>query len=368
MKIVAVMGSPHGMKGTTGRLLAPLVDAARAAGATVQTFDLAHLAVLPCRACDCCHLTGRCGQDDDFEAIRAAIEASDGLVLATPNYISSASAQLKALLDRCCGPLHLQAFEGKYGAAVVSSGGPGSAEVEQYLLRFLNTLGLWTVGSVGAEARELADPALAAAPVQAAANLGRRLVDAIKRRETFPSRRPPAAPSSSGCGRWSPCARKSGRSSTSSGNRAAACSGPETHMSSTMEQPLPPEPRRPTTIARIATVVLVLFIGTHVVAYPDGSWPSRRSRSSRSSTGSTSAAACHSDQGADQCLARRLHGLLVPCSPCVVVAGRWPASSGWECEETAWAGWHCWPSGPSWRRCAAWVAGPLTACTSPSSR
>ncbi len=186
MKIVAVLGSPHGMKGNTGRLLAPLVNAARAAGAQVRTFDLADLRVLPCRGCDCCHRTGRCCQDDDFELIQAEIEASDGLVLATPNYISSVSAQLKALLDRCCGPLHLQAFEGKYGAAVVSSGGPGSAEVEQYLLRFLNNLGLWTVGSVGTEGRELADPALAAKPVAAAANLGRRLVDAIKRHETFP--------------------------------------------------------------------------------------------------------------------------------------------------------------------------------------
>jgi multimeric flavodoxin WrbA len=186
MKIVAVIGSPHGLKGTTGRLLEPLLETARAAGAEVQLFDLAALSVLPCTACDCCHRTGRCSHDDDFESIRAAIEACDGLVLATPNYISSVSAQMKALLDRCCGPLHLQAFEGKYGAAVVTSGSPESAEVEQYLLRFLNTLGLWTVGSVGAEAREMLDPGLAIRPTGAATALGRRLVEAIDGRETFP--------------------------------------------------------------------------------------------------------------------------------------------------------------------------------------
>jgi multimeric flavodoxin WrbA len=187
MKIVAIMGSPHGMKGSTGRLLQPLLDTAKGAGAEVRTFLLSEMRVLPCRACDCCHREGHCSHDDDFEEIRSAIQGADGLVLATPNYIMSVSAQLKALLDRCTGPLHIQAFAGKYGAAVVTSGGPGSSEVEQYLLRFLNTLGIWTVGSVGAEALELADPSQAGLRTDAAADLGRRLIEAIGQKKTFPT-------------------------------------------------------------------------------------------------------------------------------------------------------------------------------------
>jgi multimeric flavodoxin WrbA len=190
MKIVIVMGSPHGMKGPTGGLLQPLIDVTRAAGAEIQIILLSERNVLPCMACDCCHRTGTCSRKDDFEAIRQAIEAADGLVLATPNYIMSVTAQMKAFLDRCCGPLHLQSFAGKYGAAVVTSGGPGSEEVEAYLLRVLTNLGMWTVGSVGAHARELADPSPVSSPRVEAAQLGRRLIEAITGRKTFPDQEP----------------------------------------------------------------------------------------------------------------------------------------------------------------------------------
>jgi len=186
MKIVSIIGSPHGMDGITGQLLGPLLDAARQAGAEVTAISLADLSVLPCTACDACHRAGTCSQTDDFEHVRRAIDEADGLVLASPNYIFNVTAQMKALLDRCCGPLHLQAFDGKYGAAVVTSGGPGSIEVEKYLLRFLRNLGMWTVGSVGAEGRQFADPSARAPLMEAAGRLGTRLVDAIYRKTKFP--------------------------------------------------------------------------------------------------------------------------------------------------------------------------------------
>jgi len=64
---------------------------------------------------------------------------------------------MKALLDRCCGPLHCNAWDGKYGVAVVTSGRGGHEQVGCYLLRFLRSMGCWTVGSVGAESFRLAD-------------------------------------------------------------------------------------------------------------------------------------------------------------------------------------------------------------------
>ena len=160
MKLVAILGSPHGMKGNTGKVLDALVAAARGRGAEVTLFSLAELKVGPCRACDTCHKTGACPTRDDFNTIRDALLAADGVVLASPNYIFSVSAQMKCLFDRWCGPLHLQAMEGKYGAAVVTSGGAESPEVENYMLRFLRAMGCWTVGSVGAEGWKLTDAAM----------------------------------------------------------------------------------------------------------------------------------------------------------------------------------------------------------------
>ena len=113
------------------RCLSGVLEGARQAGAEVELFSLTEKDVQPCRGCDACHVSGECIIDDDFAEIRGAFERADGLILASPNYIVSVSAQLKAVLDRCAPLVHLQALEGKYGAAVVTSGGPGSDEVRK---------------------------------------------------------------------------------------------------------------------------------------------------------------------------------------------------------------------------------------------
>lgn len=122
MKIIGIVGSPRKIKGNTGRLMLEVLKAAEKEGATFETVDLPGGTVLPCKACDTCHQKGFCPQKDDFENIKAKIMESDGVVLASPNYIFSVSAQLKAFMDRCCGVIHRMAFEGKYGASVVTSG------------------------------------------------------------------------------------------------------------------------------------------------------------------------------------------------------------------------------------------------------
>jgi len=185
MNVVAINGSPHGMKGTTGLLLSAVIKSARAAGATVTTLLLADYNVGPCRACDACHKAGACPIKDDFARFRAPMVAADGVILASPNYISSVSAQMKALMDRCCGLLHCQAFKGKYSAAVVTSGGSESKEVEDYILGFLRAMGSWTVGGVGASAAALLNPAARPKALEAAAELGSGLTQAIASRKTY---------------------------------------------------------------------------------------------------------------------------------------------------------------------------------------
>jgi multimeric flavodoxin WrbA len=185
MNIVAILGSPHGMKGTTGTLLAGVTSSAEAAGAEVKTFLLSKMTVKPCQACDACHRTGECSIKDDFKTLKAAMLAADGVILASPNYITSVSAQMKAVFDRCCGPLHCQAMQGRYGAAVVTSGGAESKIVEKYMIGFLRIMGCWTVGSVGAEAQQMMEEKARAPKLKAAARLGARLVEAIRDKKTY---------------------------------------------------------------------------------------------------------------------------------------------------------------------------------------
>jgi multimeric flavodoxin WrbA len=186
MKILAIMGSPHGMKGNTGRLLEEVLIGVEQGGGDVELVDLVQEKVLPCLSCDVCHETGTCPINDDFETIKAKLLACDGFILASPNYIHSITAQMKALFDRCVGIIHCVALEGKYGAVVETSGSGEDEEVIGYMERFVNTVGAQSVGGIGsgmAGIRTFPDEAALFAKAQ---ELGRTLCRHIRERSHFP--------------------------------------------------------------------------------------------------------------------------------------------------------------------------------------
>ncbi|MEI7816468.1 MAG: flavodoxin family protein [Desulfuromonadales bacterium] len=149
MKILAIIGSPRGMQGNTGRLLQEVLAGVEATGAEMEILSLKTLSIQPCAACDVCHKTGVCNIKDDYEFVKEKLLACDGFLLASPNYIFSVTAQMKALFDRCNGLIHCMGLEGKYAAMVETSGGGEDEEVLAYMSRFVNTLGANTVGCVG---------------------------------------------------------------------------------------------------------------------------------------------------------------------------------------------------------------------------
>ena len=186
MKIIALVGSPHGTRGNTAKLTRIVLEGAEREGAQTETIYLTGNTVLPCLGCDHCHKKGRCAQKDSFEEIQQRIKEADGVVLGSPNYIFSVSAQMKAFMDRCGCAIHCLGFHGKYGASIVTSGGGDEEPIAEYLNHFLMITGIQSVGSVWATMglifgddfpEELTNRSLA---------LGRRLVQAWKNRESFP--------------------------------------------------------------------------------------------------------------------------------------------------------------------------------------
>jgi len=186
MKIIAINGSPRGMRGTTGRLLEEVLAGATQTGAEVEVICLDRAEVGPCVACDVCHKVGNCPIKDDFEAIKVKLMNADGFIFATPNYIFSVSAQLKAFLDRCNGLVHCTALEDRYAVLVETSGGGGDQEVLDYLERVVSALGAVTVGSIGspgAGPRQFPDQE---ALFERARLLGAELCVCIAERRHFP--------------------------------------------------------------------------------------------------------------------------------------------------------------------------------------
>lgn len=186
MKIIAIIGSPHGMKGNTGRLLDEVVAGAVAAGATIEIISLAGLAMQPCVACNACHVTGICPLSDSYESIKTQLLAADGFILASPNYIFSVSAQLKILFDRLNGLIHCQALQGKYGAVVETSGSGEDEEVLIYMQRFINSLGAQVVGGIGSPMAGIRTFPAEDALFSRARSLGAELVAAIRAKRPYP--------------------------------------------------------------------------------------------------------------------------------------------------------------------------------------
>lgn len=99
MKIVAITGSPR-LEGNTAYLTDQALEAAGRAGADTLKIDLVRYRVNPCQGHDECNNFTACPQADDAGFIMSELYAADGVILASPVYYYTVSAQLKALIDR----------------------------------------------------------------------------------------------------------------------------------------------------------------------------------------------------------------------------------------------------------------------------
>jgi multimeric flavodoxin WrbA len=103
MKILGICCSPRKKK-TTHFALTKCLDAAREAEPDIETefVDLAGLNVGPCISCDHCKKKYECSNDDDFQKLIPKLDdpSLGGMIVATPVYLGSMTAQCKAFLDR----------------------------------------------------------------------------------------------------------------------------------------------------------------------------------------------------------------------------------------------------------------------------
>lgn len=100
-KVLVFMGSPR-KKGNSATLAEQVAAGAASAGAEVERVYLHGLDIGPCRACEGCQREGAAGcvVDDDMQDLYPKIRAADALVLASPVYWFTVSAQTKLLMDR----------------------------------------------------------------------------------------------------------------------------------------------------------------------------------------------------------------------------------------------------------------------------
>lgn len=99
-KILILSGSPR-RNGNSDTLCIEFMKGALDAGHEVGKINVAQKNIAPCRGCYfCARHNGKCVQNDDMAEVLEKMIEADVLVLASPVYFYSISAQLKAVIDR----------------------------------------------------------------------------------------------------------------------------------------------------------------------------------------------------------------------------------------------------------------------------
>ncbi len=98
-QVLGIMASPR-KGGNTDVLLDAALRAAQQSGAVTEKILINDLEFVPCQACDDVREDGRCKIQDDFQKIYEAVLSADSIIVASPIYFGSISAQLKMLIDR----------------------------------------------------------------------------------------------------------------------------------------------------------------------------------------------------------------------------------------------------------------------------
>lgn len=103
MKIIGISGSPR-KNGNTEILVQEALKAASEKGAKTEFISLAGKNIKPCNGCGTCYTEkskGICAiKDDDLPGIYEVMRQSDGIIIGSPVYFLSVTAQLKAFFDR----------------------------------------------------------------------------------------------------------------------------------------------------------------------------------------------------------------------------------------------------------------------------
>jgi multimeric flavodoxin WrbA len=133
MIIVGISGSPTGGS-STDLLINAILEGVSAPHVKTRFIKLNDLNILPCQACGKSPEPNYCFFQDDMDNIYSLMAKADAIILGSPVYFDSISAQAKIFIDRtnCLRPLDFSVtdetrfkkplFEGKKGGFVLVGG------------------------------------------------------------------------------------------------------------------------------------------------------------------------------------------------------------------------------------------------------
>lgn len=127
MKVLIINSSPH-VDGCTATALKEVEKELNKEGIETYTLNIGNKDIRGCIACNYCKENHKCVFNDIVNEAAQLFEESDGLLIGTPVYYSSANGTLISFLDRLFNSSYIKKSM-KVGAAVISSRRAGSTSV-----------------------------------------------------------------------------------------------------------------------------------------------------------------------------------------------------------------------------------------------
>ncbi|HVO36548.1 MAG TPA: flavodoxin family protein [Candidatus Acidoferrum sp.] len=115
MKVCGLVGSPK-KKGNVDLLVSQVLKGAKSEGAETRKIYINDLSIKPCQSCGTDPYPKHCFFDDDMKLVYDALESCDAIVLGSPVYFDTVSAQTKLVIDRinCLMP-YVKRSDGSFG-------------------------------------------------------------------------------------------------------------------------------------------------------------------------------------------------------------------------------------------------------------
>jgi multimeric flavodoxin WrbA len=156
MRILGIVGSPR-KNGNTEILMTEALKVARESGCETEMFLASGKRVAPCDACGSCFAVGSCVVQDDMQELYAMMERADGIIIGSPVYFGSVSAQTKAIMDRMFSLLRQRALKDKVAAALVVTRRVGAIQARSLIYAFCIAQGMIVAGGAIGYGREPGD-------------------------------------------------------------------------------------------------------------------------------------------------------------------------------------------------------------------
>lgn len=189
MKVIGIVGSPR-KKGNTEALTAHTLKAIDEEGLDTELILLAGKDIRACNACNLCFEEEKCPIKDDMFPVYLKMKEADGIILATPVYYSSATALIKALIERAGWiSLHNNSpLRGKVGGSLAVARRAGQNFTIAQLNYWFHVLGITVPGSTYwniAFGREKGDVENDEEGLRTAWNFGKNMAFTIKALHAF---------------------------------------------------------------------------------------------------------------------------------------------------------------------------------------